>query len=764
MSSGGQLSASALARRREIARVWNLLHPKPMELRKGRRRFLREGPLQQWSPVQKRVKKKYVFLFSDCLLITRKDNPHRYWMKIFCFLSSIRDIQAVPGQAYGKVPDVEFRVVTAKKTLIFFASSKTEAETWIRDLNYARGGCKGRAPPSVWQYGDEDNELEGQEEEIDISGEPAHPPGGHQIAHQPAQPAHHAVPQQQPVAQAPAKNPNDDLILIDWTGASTSFNPFGASTPAPQSGGAGFDPFGLGQTAPGGSPGMVDPNTLYAGGFYHGQPGTPGQYGQPGSPGHFAQAGTAPQPEVAHAVQAPAPVFLPDAAQGAAQVASDLCRYLESMPANLQNPSMTLATQKARDASARLQAAIQAFNANPNPETGRLLQQAAAEAAVLVSQLMGEATFVAESQPPDDYKRQLAAAVHLTALSLEQLVNASSLALDHYTQQEHQRQMQAAAAQAEAFARAEAERAQQAALVAQQQEALRLAQEAAEREQSEAARAAVEHHAKLIAEQEAQAAREAIEAQQQASRALQESMASVHNAMESVALSIAAAGEKLAAAAAAAAERAAASSAPVPAKSGEIVQGTSAITSLTAALIRVATEAQAEVTKKLGSTMLASGARYHDDPVWREGLISAAQDVGTNIELLVGAATEATEHNGPLEMLIASLRQVNGACARLVAAARAKMSPDSVLLPKLGEAASNVRTASSTLEQTAAAAGKERDSAVQVAEQPLEKSPSAPAAYIQRMEKLAEVARLEKQLEEARKRVAQITKAQYDHV
>src|SRR3989338_5186517 len=222
--SSGQLSASALARRREIARVWNLLHPKPMELRKGRRRFLREGPLKQWSPIQKRVKKKYVFLFSDCLLITRKDNPHRYWMKIFCFLSSIKDIQFVPGQAYEKVPDVEFRVVTAKKTLIFVGASKTETDTWIRDINYARGGCKGRAPPSVWQYGDEDIELDGQEIEIDISGEPAHTPGTAPPAQQ--------YGQAQPTAQAP-RQADDDLILIDFSGASTAFNPFGSAAPAP---------------------------------------------------------------------------------------------------------------------------------------------------------------------------------------------------------------------------------------------------------------------------------------------------------------------------------------------------------------------------------------------------------------------------------------------------------------------------------------------------------------------------------------------------
>ena len=679
----------------------------------------------------------------------------------------------MPGQAYEKVPDVEFRVVTSKKTLIFFGASKTETDTWIRDINYARGGCKGRAPPSVWQYGDEDNELDGQEIEIDISGEPAHTPGTAPPAQQ--------YGQAQPTAQAP-RQADDDLILIDFSGASTAFNPFGSAAPAPAGSQAGFDPFGLGGGFGGaqaggaqqaGFPGAYDPNFMFGmsqhpAGSFSSAPGQPGYAA--GQPGYGGQPGTAGYQAAQQAAQ-PAPVFLPDAAQGAAQVASDLVRYLEQMPAGLQNPSMTLATQKAKDASARLQAAIQAFNANPNPETGRALQQAAAEAAVLVSQLMGEATFVAESQPPDDHKRQLAAAVHLTALSLEQLVNASSLALDHYTQQEHQKQMQmaaAAAAHAEAVARAEAEAAaaaaHQAAVSAQQQEALRLAKEAAEREQTEAARAAVETQARMIAEQEAQSAREAYEAQQIANRALQDSMASVHNAMESVALSIAAAGEKLAAAAAAAAERAAMSSEPVPAKSGEIVQGTSAITSLTAALIRVATEAQAEVTRKLGSTLLASGTRYHDDPVWREGLISAAQDVGTNIELLVGAATEATEHNGPLEMLIASLRQVNGACARLVAAARAKMSPDSSLLPKLGEAASAVRAASSNLEQTAASAAKERDSVTAAAEPVLEKSPTATAAYIQRMEKLAEVARLEKQLEEARKRVAQITKAQYDHM
>ena len=224
------LSASALARRREIARVWNLLTPKPMELRKGRRRFLREGPLQQWSDVQKRVKKKYIFLFSDCLIITRKDSPQRCFMKIFCFLNSIKDIQAVPGQAYSKIPDVEFRMITPKKTLIFFAASKSEAETWIRDLNYAREGCKGPPPPSVLHYGDEAAVHEQQEEEIEISEESAAEPAMTQF--------HESTPEH-PAAQVPSVQPEpaaqpapqsatslEDLLLIDFSVPATAHNPF----------------------------------------------------------------------------------------------------------------------------------------------------------------------------------------------------------------------------------------------------------------------------------------------------------------------------------------------------------------------------------------------------------------------------------------------------------------------------------------------------------------------------------------------------------
>jgi I/LWEQ domain/PH domain len=692
-------------RRREILRVWNMLYPKPVELRRGKRRFLREGPLKQWSEKQKRVKKKYMFLFSDCLLVCRKDSKSKFWLKIFCYLSSIRDVQFVPGKAYGKTPDTELRIHTAKKTLVLFAASKIEADTWVRDLNYARGGCKGDAPPSVFHYDDDDDEYD--------------------LDRPVAPPKRRPVPQQaQGGEQAGHRDPAvDDAIrlanvepLIDLHSEAVHVaNPFGdgsassSSSSAASAASAPFDPFGLN------APQQQQQQPQFASfdqQFFGMQ--QPNPFAAPAVAMSFdAQPPQQPQQAVRQA-----PVFLPDAALGAAHVTDQLVGYVERLPAELHNDLVLAATKAAKDAAARLTAAIDAFNASPSTVTQRQLQFAAAENADLASRLMAEATFIAESEPPDEFKRQLALAVQTTAVSVNQLVNASNIALDHYTQQEQ--------------ARAEAEMEQA-------------------RVEADAARAQAEQAGAAAAEQ-----------------ADKDALAALERTLEAIAKSISGAGEKLAAAAesaAASSSDAAGGASQVPSNAGAIVSGTSDVTSLTAELLRIATQAQREVWAASGAAADSQARRYHNDPAWQQGLISAAQAVGANIELLLGAATELTQTNsGRPEMLVAALRQVNGANARLVAAARAKMAADSEMLPKLDGAVASVRKASKELAQAANETARRPDD-----DDDDDDDDQAPAggaatqvgAHLERMETLAEVARLERQLEEARKRVATITKAQY---
>jgi len=93
----------------------------------------------------------------------------------------------------------------------------------------------------------------------------------------------------------------------------------------------------------------------------------------------------------------------------------------------------------------------------------------------------------------------------------------------------------------------------------------------------------------------------------------------------------------------------------------------------------------------------SSGGRYHVDPMWTNGLISASQQVAKSVQELVNQANSAATGAGTEEALVASSRGVAAATAHLLSAAKAKADPHSPTQVKLGAAAKQVAQAGSRL-------------------------------------------------------------------
>jgi hypothetical protein len=70
-----------------------------------------------------------------------------------------------------------------------------------------------------------------------------------------------------------------------------------------------------------------------------------------------------------------------------------------------------------------------------------------------------------------------------------------------------------------------------------------------------------------------------------------------------------------------------------------------------------------------------SGTKYHNDPTWANGLISASKAVAGGVKMLVTAANNAVQHKAEQEALVAAARTVASATAHLVTASRVKADP-----------------------------------------------------------------------------------------
>ncbi|MDP2434556.1 MAG: PH domain-containing protein [archaeon] len=368
----------------EVRRVWTMLHPQPHQRGKRERRFLREGPLKQWSFVQKRVKKKHLFLFSDCLLVTRRDSSHRYQMKIFVFLTAIKGLNIVGLATHKRARDtIEFHLHTPRKNLIFFSISRPEAESWIQSLQYAVAGCLGPVPPSVFRYGDE---LDPQELPLEV-----------RMA-LPAPSSRPPAASSRPRLDLTDSDSDDAVPLVDFIGAdSTSF---AVSKPLHS---GGFDPFGL-------------------------------QNNQ-SAPQHAAAtttAASAPAPSSSSAAPAPAaapqavsaPVFLPNTSLGIHHLLQELISYLGQLPHEVPSQFLHSLLAQIRDAAHSLDQTVRAFTASPSAPGRDALVECHRVTVEFVTRMRSESFIASQARPQTVFHQQLAAALNISALALEQFTTS----------------------------------------------------------------------------------------------------------------------------------------------------------------------------------------------------------------------------------------------------------------------------------------------------------------------------------------------------
>ncbi|KAM6902474.1 talin-1 [Xenentodon cancila] len=186
----------------------------------------------------------------------------------------------------------------------------------------------------------------------------------------------------------------------------------------------------------------------------------------------------------------------------------------------------------------------------------------------------------------------------------------------------------------------------------------------------------------------------------------------------------------------------------------QILEAAKSIAAATSALVKAASAAQRELVAqgKVG----AIPANAVDDGQWSQGLISAARMVAAATNNLCEAANSAVQGHASEEKLISSAKQVAASTAQLLVACKVKADHDSQTMKRLQAAGNAVKRASDNLVKAAqkAAFDAQDDQAVVVKS----KMVGGIAQIIAAQE---EMLRKEKELEEARKKLAMIRQQQY---
>ncbi|XP_032088293.1 talin-2 [Thamnophis elegans] len=186
----------------------------------------------------------------------------------------------------------------------------------------------------------------------------------------------------------------------------------------------------------------------------------------------------------------------------------------------------------------------------------------------------------------------------------------------------------------------------------------------------------------------------------------------------------------------------------------QILEAAKSIAAATSALVKSASAAQRELVAqgKVG----AIPANAVDDGQWSQGLISAARMVAAATSNLCEAANASVQGHASEEKLISSAKQVAASTAQLLVACKVKADQDSEAMRRLQVAGNAVKRASDNLVRAAqkAAFGKADDDDVVVKT----KFVGGIAQIIAAQE---EMLKKERELEEARKKLAQIRQQQY---
>ncbi|XP_054892455.1 talin-2a [Poeciliopsis prolifica] len=186
----------------------------------------------------------------------------------------------------------------------------------------------------------------------------------------------------------------------------------------------------------------------------------------------------------------------------------------------------------------------------------------------------------------------------------------------------------------------------------------------------------------------------------------------------------------------------------------QILEAAKSIAAATSALVKSASAAQRELVAqgKVGSIP----ANAVDDGQWSQGLISAARMVAAATSNLCEAANASVQGHASEEKLISSAKQVAASTAQLLVACKVKADQDSEAMRRLQVAGNAVKKASDNLVRAAQKAAFDKADEDNVVVKT--KFVGGIAQIIAAQE---EMLRKERELEDARKKLAQIRQQQY---
>ncbi|CAI5437479.1 unnamed protein product [Caenorhabditis angaria] len=185
---------------------------------------------------------------------------------------------------------------------------------------------------------------------------------------------------------------------------------------------------------------------------------------------------------------------------------------------------------------------------------------------------------------------------------------------------------------------------------------------------------------------------------------------------------------------------------------GQILTAAKSITSAVQTLVRAASNAQRElIAQGRLDTSRSSGPDYQ----WSEGLVSAARFVVAAVHQLCEAANGLVQGQASEEKLISAAKQVASSTAHLLVACNVKADMDSQAKKRLQIAGHAVKTATESLVQSARQIVSRDDRNIVISERLV-------SGIAQVMDAQEEVLRKEKELGEARHKLAHLNKARYE--
>lgn len=188
-----------------------------------------------------------------------------------------------------------------------------------------------------------------------------------------------------------------------------------------------------------------------------------------------------------------------------------------------------------------------------------------------------------------------------------------------------------------------------------------------------------------------------------------------------------------------------------------IVSACLAISQATGTLVQTSTTALQEKTKFKHQP----GHKYHPDPMWAQGLGNAASSVNGSVQSLVKSAQSAVDGNLEEQELENAARAMAASTAQLVAASRSRSDPNSETQRKLKVAGKAVTDATSSLVSAAAAASQFNKQAEEEEIQ-FNEVVSAAAGKVQELELQMKILKLERELEQEKRKMAGIKKARFN--